>query len=427
MSSPPPSSTTSVRRLALEALGEWEDGSRHAADILEDISRARRLGPLDHAFLQQLLYGVLRHLSRLDGLIDELRSGRVTRETRNVLRLGFFQIFHSHIPAYAAVGETVALARNGRGFVNALLRRADRERGTLEAMMDAWPVSIAQSHPQFLVDRWTAAWGEEAALAQCRWDNEPAPVYARINPLAPEATRAQVMAAHESHKVPGAPGFFQIEGPIPHEWLDSGAIYIQDPSTTLACRMLDAQPGERVLDACAGPGGKTSLLAASLGTGATLVACDRPGGRLRRLRQNLERLHAGDVLIAETDWLAPGPPAWLGDLRWGGGFHAILADVPCSNTGVMRRRVDVRWRIDEREFARLHQLQIDLVERLLPLLRHGGRLIYSTCSIDAEENEAVVAELCRRHPGLRLDHSEAELPWRDGFDGAYAARLIREA
>lgn len=425
MSAPDSVSPTPVRRLALEALRHWEDESRHAADILEDISRARRLNAQDHAFLQQLFFGVLRHLTRLDELIDELRDGRVNRETRNILRLGLFQLFHTHIPTYAAVGETVNLAKNARGFVNALLRRADREREPIATLMATWPLAATHSHPEFLIRRWEAAWGHETTKALCEWNNEPAPVFARLNPLAPPAALQEVADAAFSHAVPDASGFFFIEGPIPRPWIDSGAIYIQDPSTTLACRLLNPQPGERVLDACAAPGGKTSLLAASLGPGAALVACDRPGGRLRRLRENLKRLHAGDVRVEEAEWLTPGPPAWLGDLRWAGGFDAILADVPCSNTGVMRRRVDVRWRLDLKEFTRLRDIQLALVEKLLPLLRPGGRLIYSTCSLDAEENEAVTAEILRRHPHLKLAGEQRILPWREGFDGAYAARLER--
>lgn len=404
-----------ARRCALEALTEWEDTSRFAADILDHLARRQRLSPPDRGLAQDLLYGVIRNFYLLDELIDHFRRGAIKNQTRNLLRLGLYQLFKTDIAEHAAVNETVSLARqHERSLVNAILRSAQREKPALLAAIESWPLEDRCSHPAFLIDRWTAQYGPEATEALCRWNNEPPPVYARLNPLARDREAlGRVRSTIEPSLLGDSwPDFFRIEGAPNADWLREGLIYVQDPSTSLACRLLEPKPGEIVLDACAAPGGKSALLAALMGNADTLHVADSSESRIGSMRENLERLGLVPASVLQIDWNRPGSDPGLP------AFDAILLDAPCSNTGVMRRRVDVRWRLDERDFERQAKQQLALVKSLSKLLKPGGRIVYSTCSIDRVENEEVVAA-----SGLELVETRTTLPWRDGYDGAYAALL----
>ncbi len=404
-----------ARRCALDALTAWEDTSRYAADLLDDFARRRRLSPPDRGLAQDLLYGVIRHLYLLDELIERFRRGAIKSQTQNLLRLGLYQLFKTGIAEHAAVNETVALARpHERSLVNAILRTAQRQKSELLAGIETWPLEDRYSHPDFLLRRWTDQHGPAATEALCRWNNEAPPVYARLNPLARDR---EALDRVRSETLPSSlgdsyPGFFLIEGTPNTEWLRQGLIYIQDPSTSLACRLLDPQSGETVLDACAAPGGKTALLAALMENQGRIVASDSSEPRLGPLRENLERLSIANAEVRHLDWTDP-PPA--SDLP---AFDAILLDAPCSNTGTMRRRVDVRWRLTERDFERHARQQLALLRSVAAFLKPGGRLVYSTCSIDREENEEVVAA-----SGFAVERTISSLPWRDGHDGAFAALL----
>jgi 16S rRNA (cytosine967-C5)-methyltransferase len=219
--------------------------------------------------------------------------------------------------------------------------------------------------------------------------------------------------------VDGAPGFHQLQGSLPGALLAAGAVYIQDPATRHAVDLLAPQPGERILDACAAPGGKAFLIAAALGSAENLVCTDSNEKRLPRLQENLERLHAGKAEIACHDWTKPAPA------EWHGAFDGILLDVPCSNTGVIRRRVDVRWRLQAPDIARIAVTQRKILENALPCLKPGGRIVYSTCSIENEENLGQIEAFLADHPELRLVSTRDALPFRDHTDGAFAARIER--
>lgn len=414
------------RQIALEALKSWENGSQHADDILGALSQRHRLQGPDHGLTQTLFYGVLRHLTRLDAIIDELKRGRMNHENRCVLRLGIFQLFHTDIPPHAAVNETVSLARGMRGVVNGILRNAQRRQAELEAMAAAWPLSVACSHPEFLIARWTAHHGAEATRRLCEWNNVPPSVYVRTNRLAPDGADAEqivTLATDVAEKVPGKGGFHRLKGGAPpQEWLDAGLIYVQDPSTALACDLLNPHRQERLLDACAAPGGKTALLCDRMRGTGSILAADVSPARLDTVRQNLNRLGLRDrgITTEVLDWQRPVK----GKIAQMPKFDAILVDVPCSNTGVIRRRVDVRWRLRPDEFLEMQRAQLTITESCLPLLKPGGRLVYSTCSLEPEENQGVVDLLLARHPDkLILEETAESLPWRDGFDGAFAARL----
>jgi 16S rRNA (cytosine967-C5)-methyltransferase len=360
----------------------------------------------------------LRNLTLLDFWIDRLRSGGLDYDTRDLLRLGLYQLFLLEIPEHAAVFETVALAApRSRSLVNAVLRSATRAKTDLWRDANTRDFSVRKSHPQFLIDRWSENFGETNTEALCDWNNRPAPVYARINRI--RISDETFLAQHaDAQALPGQKNFVRLRN-IPQDALAAGHCYIQDPSTANACLLLDPQPGDRVLDACAAPGGKTAYTAELMKNEGFLLACDRDENRVETLRNNLERLDARIAQSVRHDWTSGrGLPEQ-------DAFDRILVDAPCTNTGVMRRRVDLRWRLTPDDFSRMAVEQLAIVRTTIPLLKPGGVLVYSTCSIEPEENEEVVRAILAEFPFLKLAGQISLLPFRDGFDGAYAAKLVR--
>ncbi len=360
--------STSARALAVDALEQWRAARRFADVILQERLERCPLSGADRAFVTELFYGVLRNLTLLDFWIERLRSGALDETSRDLLRLGLYQIFILRTPGHAAVFETVALASSRRrSLINGVLRSAQRQVAELESAAAAAPLATRRSHPEFLLARWLQAFGAEATEALCEWNNQPAVIYARVNVL--KAGLEKFLLDHPTCEiVPGADNFVRL-AKVPLEAVARGECYVQDPSTRLACEMLDPQPGENVLDACAAPGGKASLLAALMQNRGCLFATDREATRVRVLSENLTRL---GVTIAQTmqhDWSSgavipseASPP-----------FDRILLDAPCTNTGVMRRRVDVRWRLRPQDFSRMLDEQLQIIRAVAPLLRAGRR------------------------------------------------------
>jgi len=378
-----------------------------------------RPDPADRAFLMELFYGVLRNLSRLDHWIGGFRKGPLDPRTRQCLRIGLQQIFHLRVPDHAAVNETVAVAGRARGLVNAVLRAATRERDRLLAEMQVAPLALRTSHPEFLVSRWVDRIGEGPAATLCAWNNEPAPVYVRANGL--RVTPGELAASlPDAEPVAFHPAALRVRH-LPPSWIVGGLCYVQDPSTLLACELLDPEPGETVLDACAAPGGKTSYLAERMRNRGRIHACDVSPPRLDTLAANLDRLGVQNTRTTAHDWLGQTPPPFEP-----ASFDRILLDAPCSNTGVMRRRVDVRWRLSPGDFKRMHGLQVRMAHSVAALLRPGGVLVYSTCSLEMEENEASAKRIARENPELQLETTRSCSPLADGVDGAFAARFVRK-
>jgi 16S rRNA (cytosine967-C5)-methyltransferase len=407
-----------ARRCCLHALLEWEKGRAFSDEILHTALDRTPLSPLDRGFFMETFFGVLRQLSALDFLISRLREDHIDLQTRQILRLGLYQIFHLRTAEHAAVNETVNLADRARGLVNAILRRALREKDALTAALAAAGPAVAQSHPDFLVTRWEAQFGREAMLRLLAWNNTPAEVFARANTL--KVTPGELLrSSPSSEPIPAHPLALRVRH-IPASWLAEGLCYVQDPSTLVACDLLAPRPGELVLDMCAAPGGKTTYLAALMQNEGRLIACDLYESRVTRLRENLRRLGVRNARTLIHDCMTAEPPAGLT------GFDRILVDAPCSNTGVIRRRVDVRWRLTEEDFLRMPAQQLALLRRAAALLRPGGTLVYSTCSLEPEENDAVVERALAEIPGLRFLESRCTLPFADAVDGAFAAKFTHE-
>jgi 16S rRNA (cytosine967-C5)-methyltransferase len=413
----------SARRIALKALRTWRKERRFADSIVSEFLAKAELPDSDRAFVLELVYGVLRNLTLLDFWIGSLRDSKVDVDLRDVLRLGLYQLFLIKTAPHAAVHETVELVpQRQRPIVNGMLRAAVRRQRELVARVDAEPLFVRASHPQFLVERWQQHFGAQPAEELCKWNNFPAPIYGRINQL--RIDREGFLRLYPNARpLAGNPEFIEFDV-LPSGAVREGHCYIQDPSTAIACQILSPRAGEKILDACAAPGGKTGYIAQLMKNRGTIVACDRDPGRLQILKQNMARLGVGIVHIFEHDWTRGHVSAEIASMA---PFDRILLDAPCSNTGVMRRRVDVRWRLQPGDFPRMQQRQLKMLRALIPLLEPHGELVYSTCSLEPEENEQVARLVPDGRSDLGPMEEKRSLPFRDGFDGAFAAKFIRSA
>jgi len=410
----------SARRIALKALRAWRQEKRFADSIASESLARSKLSESDRAFAFELFYGVLRNLTLLDFWIACLRASRIDVDLGDVLRLGFYQLFLLKTAPHAAVHETVELVpQRQRSIVNGMLRSAVRRQTELLGRADAEPLFVRASHPQFLVERWQDHFGAQQAEELCEWNNLPPPIYGRINQL--RIAREEFLSLYPDYRpITHNPEFVEFDV-LPKAAVRQGHCYIQDPSTAIACQILSPQPGEKVLDACAAPGGKTGYIAQLMENRGTIVACDRDPARLQILKENMARLGVEIVNVLGHDWTRDRVPAEIASMA---PFHRILLDAPCSNTGVMRRRVDVRWRLRPGDFSRMQQRQLEMLCALMPLLRPKGVLVYSTCSLEPEENEQVVRRRLGGPVALRLIEEKRSFPFRDGFDGAFAAKFV---
>ena len=413
----------SARRIALNALRTWRKEKRFADSIVSESLAKAELTESDRAFAFELFYGVLRNLTLLDFWAGCLRASRVEADLRDVLRLGLYQLFLIKTAPHAAVHETVGLVpQRQRPIVNGMLRAAIRRQSELLARGDGEPLFVRASHPQFLVQRWQQHFGAQHAEELCKWNNLPAPIYGRINQL--RIDREEFLRLYpDSRPLTRNPEFVKFDV-LPKDAVRQGHCYIQDPSTAIACQILSPRAGEKILDACAAPGGKTGYIAQLMENRGTIVACDRNPERLQILKENMTRLGVGIVHTFDHDWTRGDVPMEIASMA---PFHRILLDAPCSNTGVMRRRVDARWRLQPSDFPRMQQRQLEIICALVPLLKPKGTLVYSTCSFEPEENEHVVWQALTSAAVLRLEEQKHSLPFRDSLDGAFAAKFIRSA
>jgi len=420
-------------RVLIDRLSKGGFVEKHLDRALE---RAR-LYPEDRGLCQELVYGCVRWQGTLDWLINRQTQGREQKPfVQILLRLGLYQIFWlDRIPPHAAVHATVETAKSLRyadhaGFINAVLRTALRDDNLIRkalAELKATNPAAGYSHPEWLVSRWQERYGAEQTLKLLEWNNSPAKVFARANSLKVEP--GKLLEFWRSDSVSYNFVFkdwleenlvFEFKSHPPIEQMRSfknGFFYVQDPSTLFAVDLLAPKPGERVLDLCAAPGGKTTYMAQRMKNEGKLVASDSSTDRLELLKENCDRLGVTCVDIHPSSTLNPQimQP-----------FDRVLVDAPCSNTGVLRRRVDLRWRAKPEELERLRTEQLELLGQAAAFVKPGGVLVYSTCSLEPEENAGVVEEFLKANGDFTLDESGEVIPMRDGFDGAFAARLARK-
>jgi 16S rRNA (cytosine967-C5)-methyltransferase len=423
---------TPARRLAHDLLRSVALGKRTLGDLLADV-RVEALDPVDRGFLHELVLGTLRHRGALDHALAAA-SNRPLDQTEpavlDALRLGAYQLLRLRVPDHAAVSETVELVRAmfppAAGFANAVLRRLGREGApaTPDAEKDplGW-LTTAGSLPLWLAERWLARDGAATALARARAQLEPSPATFRLHPRRADAARRAAMLA-----------------PVPLPWPDAGTatqgraielaheglIYLQDLGSQLVAR-LAAAPG-RVLDACAAPGGK-SLLMADLNPDARVAALELAPRRLRVLAGLAASWGATNVAPVGGNALRPPFAA--------GHFDSVLLDAPCSGLGTIGRNPDLRWRSTPADVVRHAEKQRRLLAAVAPLVRPGGRLVYSACTLEPEETVEIVGPFLKSNP--EFQHADAPdwasafveadglrvRPERDAGDGFFAAVLRR--
>jgi len=464
------------REIAVRVLQQRRAGGKFIEDLLETALQSAQLSSADRALCQEIVYGIVRWQATLDWLIARKTDGREQKPAlQNLLRLGLYQIFRlDRIPDHAAVNETVELAKqNGfgaqAGFVNAVLRGYLREHDETKKLLAGLKISqpaLGWSHPEWLVTRWQKRWGIEKTASLLEWNNTPPKTFARVNTLKTDAGKLLEKWRDENVEYDFVRReqleenlVFELKSQPPLSSLASfrdGWFYIQDPGTLLAACKLGPQPGETILDFCAAPGGKTTFIAQLMNNQGRIVAQDVSDERLKWIQENCARLGVTCVEMVVSDWARPHPdplpqereqqcatreisnrvriadrlttipPLHAGEGRGEGKlFDRILVDAPCSNTGVMRRRVDLRWRIQPAEIERLRAAQLDLLQQAATQVKPGGVLVYSTCSLEPEENGEVVKQFLSERADFKLDYERELLPFADNVDGAYVARILR--
>lgn len=437
----PPAIGLAPRQLAWQVL--LAVGAGAYADLaLERELQRHPLEGADRALATELAYGAIRQRRLLDAWLDALGKVPAARQPpklRWLLHLGLYQLlFSSRVPASAAVSTTVELAKRGKlgrlaPVANGLLRACGRRRA--EAGPEPWDgLGPLPSDPaaSFGLRHSLPAWLAELAL---QWPdpeafglacNQPPALDLRLNLL--RTTPADALAAFtaagiEAAPLPDLPGGLTLLGrsgelrALPG--YAEGHWCVQDRTAQAVGLLLDPQPGERILDACAAPGGKATHLAELMGNKGEVWAVDRSEGRLRRVGVNAARLGLQCIhtLAADATALAAERPEWLG---W---FDRILLDAPCSGLGTLARHADARWRISPETITELVPVQRALLESLLPLLKPGGQLVYATCTVHPAENGELLAGFLADHPGWQLQQSWQRWPAASGGDGFFAARL----
>ncbi|HKN85512.1 MAG TPA: 16S rRNA (cytosine(967)-C(5))-methyltransferase RsmB [Nitrospiraceae bacterium] len=422
----PTFATSSARFLAFRIL---QDIERIGALADETINRALatvHIDPRDRALTVELVYGVLRHRGTLDWRLDHVSDRPMERlplPIRTALRLGSYQLLYlERIPASAAVNESVLLAKTVRGrdwsgFVNAILRtlqRTDPLPWPDPAKDPADAYTVRYACPRWLVERWIAGFGTDGAERLCQATVRVPPLTLRVNTQ--RFTRDELQdqflkAGVESQPTVVSPVGIVLEkqGAITDLPLfNEGAFYVEDEAAQLVPPLLDAQPGERILDACAAPGGKATHLAAIMHNRGEIMACDQSRSRLRLLEQNCRRLGVSIVTPVEIDAARLDDSASSRNSFFSKPFDRILVDAPCSGFGVLRRHPEGKWLKHEDLLQPQQTRQLAILAHVGPLLRPGGIIVYSTCSTEIEENEQVIERFCSGHPDFSR---EAVLPW----------------
>jgi 16S rRNA (cytosine967-C5)-methyltransferase len=423
------------RRAALKILGEVRGGRPFDAALDRGVGK---LPESDRRLAHELAAGVLRQRSVLDQQLAPLIPrgwDKVAAEMQDILRLGAYQLTAlERVPAHAAVDTTVALAKDSggaraAGFVNAVLRRLARTEPSVSAGDGSQVSALAAeySHPHWLVQRWMSAFGPEETESLLRWNNtRPRLVLQaareRLEVLS-DRWRAQGMEVESAPHGAGLITNRTRPGELPG--YENGDFIVQDPAQALLVRFADLPLGAAVYDACAAPGGKTIALGRTAGT---IVAGEVSSSRAKRLAENLARAGSGREHVVVAD--ARRPP-----LR---SVNLALVDAPCLGTGTFARHPDARWRVTPELLASMARLQAQLLDSVADLAAPGGLLLYSTCSLEPEENEGQVERFLASHPEFQRDATSAVpdpllsakgdlmiLPQRHGMDGAYAARLRR--
>ena len=407
----------------------------------------------DRALASEIATGTLRWQGAFDVLIAAYARRSLATldgEVVDILRLTLFQLLHlDRVPASAAVNDAVQMTKkagktSAASFVNALLRRASRERTRLPLPERSTGheggeidyLEQALSHPRWLVERWRTRYGFEAAEAWCRFDNDPAPLSLRANRLRiarDDLARALHEDGVDTEPAPFAPdGLIVTRGnPLLSPLAAKGLFVVQDEASQIVGEVVLAKAGERILDACAAPGGKTLAMAAAMGDAGMLVAADVRARRVRLLADTVGGAGAGCVRVVQANAAQALPFDAI--------FDGVLVDAPCTGLGTLRRDPDIKWRRSPGDFEAVTKLQLRILITAAAAVRPGGRVVYATCSSEPEENELVVSRFLESQPGFRaaplafapaphLINSAGHLqtlPFRDRLEAFFAAAVVK--
>jgi 16S rRNA (cytosine967-C5)-methyltransferase len=423
-----------ARRAAFDILRRVADGAFSSVLLASD---EPKLTVADRALTHELVLGVLRWQLWLDKIVEHFSKRSVESldlPVRIALRLALYQIrFLSRIPAAAAVNESVNLVHHAKltsaaAFVNAVLRRAIREADYdpgLDLQDPIEKLAIETSHPTWLIERWIKWFGPVEAASFARANNEIPPtafrvVHTRLHVNEEDILQQLTAAGASVERSQIAENAFRISGATTmlRDLSAFGEIYLQDEASQLVAQTLDARPGDRVLDLCAAPGGKTTLIADRTGDKALIIAADRSATRITTITTTaaLHQLHSIKPVLLDAGTQLPfGPES----------FDRVLVDAPCSGTGTLRRNPEIRYRLSPPDIANFAAAQKQFLHNAAEVLKPGGRLVYSTCSVEPEENEHVTEEFLHTHPNFTSLKTVRTWPHREGSDGFFMAVLGR--
>jgi 16S rRNA (cytosine967-C5)-methyltransferase len=437
-----------VRGLAVKILNRVERTDSYLERLLDNEMRNSELSGPDKALLYEIVHGVIRWMGRLDWILNGFYKGQFSKaipNLKNGLRVALYQImFLERVPDFAVVNEAVEFVKKLQGqkpadLTNAILRNIIRNKNAIrypdpEEDLPGY-LAAYYSHPSWMVKRYLARFGREATEKLLAANNEKPFLTLKVNALktTPEEFRQLLNKVNLRFK-PGRflPEFFKLQNLTnitAWQYYVDGYFYIQDESAGFSCRLLNVEPGMRVLEMCAAPGGKSAYIAGLMHDQGEIVSIDRFEARLMIMERNMKRLGIKSIKLVETDALNYDDS----------GFDRVLADVPCSGTGTLCKKPDIKWKKDLLDIKRITELQYNLLEKAASLVKSGGVVVYSTCSIEPEENWEIINKFLSEHPGFKLESAAdafpAEIidpngciqtfPHAHQMDGAFAAKLIK--
>ncbi|CAG7622911.1 16S rRNA (cytosine(967)-C(5))-methyltransferase RsmB [Paenibacillus allorhizosphaerae] len=444
----------SAREAALDVLVRIEQDRAYSNLLLNQTLQKHKLDKQDAGLATEIVYGTVQRLNTIDYFLEPFVNkglGKLEPWVRSLLRLSFYQLLYlDRIPDHAIVNEAVSIAkRRGHqgisGMVNGVLRSVIRRKA--ELMLPAGlpadrRIALEQSHPEWMVRRWIAQFGEQLAERICAANNTPPRVSIRANKMklgAGELAERLREGGLEAEPSAVSPAGVIVRGggnmALTPEYA-AGLYSVQDESSMLVAEWVDPQPGERVLDCCAAPGGKTAHLAEKMGDQGEIIACDMHEHKEKLIRDQAERLGLKSIRTITAD------ARKLAERFAADSFDRILLDAPCSGLGVIRRKPDMKWEKRESELADICEVQRELLEAVHPLLKPGGILVYSTCTIEAAENEDMIRGFLAAHPKFEPDEPSGKnvpladrsqggavqiMPYDFGSDGFFIARLRKRA
>ncbi len=439
-----------VRGIAVKILNRVDRTDAYLDKLLEIEIRNAELSGKDKALLFEIVHGVIRWLGRIDWVLNGFYKGQFSKcipNVKNSMRVALYQIlFLDKIPHHAAVNESVEFVKKlqgdkSAGLTNAVLRNIIRNRKNIrypdKKEDSVGYLSAYYSHPTWMVKRWVARFGEKETEKLLIANNKRPSHTIRINQLKTNFQELKSLLSSvdlEYKEARYIKGYFQLKALTnitSWEYFQKGYFTIQDESTGFSCKALEPKAGDKILDLCAAPGGKTTLLADIMNNEGEIVALDKFESRLNIFNKNIKRLDITNVRSVVKDALEFDEDE----------FDGVLADVPCSGLGTLTKKPDIKWKKDFGDIRKLNKTQLKLINKAGSLVKKGGTLIYSTCTIEPEENINIVKQFLENNSNFELvnlnnkfDKSLLDengciqtLPHKHGIDGAFVAKLIRKS